>query len=166
MNRPTLQTILCLALCPLLPAQQIAQPAAPTPQRYITLPSGTAIELVPPGQTRFSKAKPGVLLQLVLDRDIVLDGKPVIHAAVPVAGVVESAKGKSHLKHRPAELNIRVTEIIAGQPTDLHIRCFDPDDAPAQAYDEDRPHPGFGPLKWVPLIVGGLVLLALLGGDR
>jgi len=173
-NRPTLQALLCLILCPLLPAQQVIEPTAPptTPsqpvpaQRYITLPGDTNIELLPPGSTRFGKQKTGVLVQFVLDRDLLLNGKPALHALIPAIGVVESVKGTSHFKHRPAEMNIRVTEMIAGEPTDIHLRCFDPEDASGPVYSHDEPHPGFGPLKWVPLIVGGLLLLALLGGDK
>ncbi|MDR3682095.1 MAG: hypothetical protein P4L11_00090, partial [Geothrix sp.] len=61
MNRPASQAILSLILCPLLTAQQVTQPSAPPPpqpepaQRYITLPSDTNIELLPPGPTKFAK---------------------------------------------------------------------------------------------------------------
>ena len=176
MNSPVAQAILSIILCPLLTAQQVSQPAAPPPsqpapaERYITRPSGTNIELVSPGPTRFAKAKPGVLIQFVLDRDLSLDGKPIFHATVPVVGVVESVKGKSHFKHRPAEMNIHVTEMVAGQPTVLHVRCFDPEDSSGPAYSYDEPHPAFNPIKGAliaaGITVGVIALLALFGGDR
>jgi hypothetical protein len=177
MNRPATHAILCLTLCPLLTAQQVSQPGAPLPsqsapaERYITLPSDSNIELLPPGPTSFAKEKPGVLVQFVLDRDLLLNGKTVIHASVPVAGVIDSVKRASHFKHRPAEMNIRVTEMVAGQPTELHLRCFDPDyDPSGPTYSYDEPHPNFNPFKaaliTVGVTVGFLLVIALLSGDR
>ena len=172
MNRPAAQTILCLILCPLLTAQQASQPPTPPSQpapaeRYITLPIDTNIELLPPGTTKFAHQKPGALVQFVLDRDLSLDGKPIFHATVPVVGVVDSAKRASRFKHRPAEMNIRITEIIAGQPTQLHLRCFDPDTdsaGPVNSYDD--PPPGFNPIKAALVTVGALLLLALVFGKQ
>ena len=176
MHRPATQAILSLILCPVLTAQQVTQPAAPSPpqpapaQRYLTMPGDTNIELLAPGPTRFARVNAGVIVQFVLDRDLVLSGKPVIHAAVPVVGVVDSVKRRSHFKHRAAEMTIRVTEMVAGEPTEIHLRCFDPEDPSGPAYSYDEPHPPFDPVKatlvTVGVVVGVLLVLAAFSGDR
>jgi len=173
MFRMLLQTSLCIVLCPLLVAQQVSPAAAPvasneapTPaQRYLTLPEGAAIELLPPGSTRFARQRAGAPVQFVLDRDVVLTGAPIIRAGVPVDGIVESVRQGSHFRHRPAEMDIRVTGIVAAQPVVLHLRCFDPDFSTAQAYADDNPHPGFNPVKWALIAVGVVLVLAIIGGD-
>ena len=172
MNRPATQAILCLILCPLLTAQQVTQPAtppAPQPapaQRYLTLPGDTNIELLAPGPTRFAKVNAGVLVQFVLDKDLVLSGKPVIHAAVPVVGVVDTVKRGSHFKHRAAEMTIRVTEMVAGEPTEVHLRCSDPEETSGPAYSYDEPRPAFNPIKAALITVGTLLLLAIIFGKQ
>lgn len=176
MIRRLLQAMFCFVLCPLLVAQQAERAAAPsTPQlppqptpaqRYLTLPGDTNLQLLSPGPTTFAKQKTDSVVQFVVDKDVVLSGVPMIHAGVPEAGVVDHVKRGSHFKHRAAEMEIRVTEMISGKPTELHLRCFESGDSSVSAYSQQGPGAGFDPVKWG--IITGLVLagLALWGGDR
>jgi hypothetical protein len=175
MIRLPIQVTLCLILSPLLGAQQVSQPsspsAAPPPQpepakQYVTLPGDTNIELLPPGPTTFAQERAGRVVRFVVDKDVVLGGVPVVHAGVPVVGVVDTVKRASHYKHRVAEMEIRVTEMVTGNPVEIHLRCFDSDDYSLSGYSQRQPGPGFGPvIAGVVAVAVALILLAL-GGDR
>jgi len=176
MIRKLIQCAICVTLCPLLAAQQDAHPVSssdgpkpsqPEPERrYVTLSGDTNIELLPPGSTKFAHDKAGDAVQFVVDKDVIFGGMTLVHAGVPVAGVVDFAKGRSHFKHRAAEMEIRVTEMVSGRPIELHLRCFDPGDPAAMSYSQPEPRPELGPVFWGAMIAVVLGLLALWGGDR
>jgi hypothetical protein len=170
-----IQSILCLGLCPLLAAQQAAQPVspsdAPAPEpapakQYVTLPRDTNIELLAPGPAKLAEERAGVIVRFVVDKDVVLDGVPFIHASEPVVGVVDQVTRGSHFKHRAAKMDIRVSETISGRPTELYLRCFDSSDSSVSGYSQRRPDAEFDAIKWG--IIAGLVLavLAAFNGDR
>lgn len=177
MIRSLLQSLLCLILCPLLAAQQIVQEGSPShasqplPERAsLTLSPDTEFTLVVPGPVRFSKTKVGSVVQFVVDRDVVLGGVTVIHAGVPVAGVADQIKRGSRVRHRVAEMEIRVTEMVSGKPIELHLRCFEAADRSVRVNSPDEPGAGFNPVK-LGVILGvafaiGLALLAAVAGDR
>jgi hypothetical protein len=188
MIRKLLQSALCVILCPLLAAQQISTPPAisdaqPQPQpspatAYLTLSRGTEFDLLAPGPVTFAKARPGVVVQFVVDKDVLLGGVLVIHAGIPVAGVVDSVKRGSHFRHRTGEMEVLVTKMVSGSPLELHLRCFESDDQSAMVYSQDEPDVGLDSveygaergvrqgLKWGPFIVLGVVVLAFLGKHR
>ena len=176
MIRKPIQFALVFILCPLLVAQQGTPAISPSDaqgssqpepeKRYLTLPGDTSIELLPPGPTTFAGEKLGAIVKFVVDKDVVLGGVPIIHAGVPTDGVVDYGKRGSHFRHRAAEMEIRVTGMVAGKPIELHLWCFDPGDPAAMSYSQPEPGPGFGPLiAGVVVVIVGLLLLAL-GGDR
>ncbi len=165
MAYPLLQTSLCFVLCPLLAAQQIAQAASPSSapsQRpapapvYVTLPANTKIELLAPGPTSFAKARAGVAVQFVVDKDVVLAGAPMIHAGVPVAGIVDLVVRGSHRRHRDGEMEIRVNQMISREPIELHLRCFETADSSGRSYDDGE---GFNLDKGA--VIAGIALVII-----
>jgi len=174
--RKLLQSALCLCLGPMLVAQQDIQPvstSAPPPasqieptKQYVTLPGDTNIELLPPGPTTFGGGKEGVVVQFVVNKDVVVGGVPVVHAGVPVVGVVDHVKRGLKFKHRAAEMEIRVTEMVSGNPVELHLRCFDPGDSSVSGYSGREHGLGLSSVDRAIIIAVGLGLLALSGGDR
>jgi hypothetical protein len=174
MIRKPIQCAFVFILCPLLAAQQTSQPVSPseaTPQteqekRYVILPSDTNIELLPPGPSTFAGANASSLVRFAVDKDVVLGGVLIVHAGVPVVGVVDHVKRGSHFKHRATEMEIRVTEMISGRPIELHLRCFDQGDQSVSSYSRQDRGPGLGPIGWAVIIAVVLGLLALWGGDK
>jgi hypothetical protein len=176
MNRSLLQTALCVILCPLLAAQQVSTQAAtsdaqppsqPSPATaYLTLSRGTEFNLLAPGPVTFTKAQPGTVVQFVVDRDVLLGSVPVIHAGIPVAGVVDRVKPGSHFRHRAGEMDVRVTKMFSGRPLELHLRCFESIHQSAEVYSQDESGRGREPVNWGVFIGLGVVVLALLCGDR
>ena len=171
MTRRLPQPALCFILCPLLAAQQVAQaasPAAAPPSQpapapvYMTLPADAEIELLAPGPTEFAKASPGVAVQFVVDKDVVLAGEIMIHAGVPVTGIVDHVKRGSHRRHRDGEMEIRVTKIVPAEPIELHLRCFEQAGLSGGGNAKSRTDARFNPDKGA--IIGGIagVVAAIL----
>ena len=98
-----LASALCVVLAPLLVAQQAAQQAASQ-----TGPAPIHMNLTGPGVVRFLTPQPeamasiqaGDLVQFTVDVDVTLGGTVLLHAGVPVAGVV--AQGQTLIALPPS----------------------------------------------------------------
>jgi hypothetical protein len=103
MTRLTIQAVLCVALCPLLVAQQAtgsgqsptapdlasaAQPKVAT----ITLPRKTAVELALLKTVSSATAQKGQAVGLVVKRDVIVNGAVVIPRGTPASGLVTSVR--------------------------------------------------------------------------
>jgi hypothetical protein len=98
MIRWLLQSTLCLILCPLLAAQQVAPPAPPAdaPQNalprplsdFITIPQYTKIELISLEDVSSATATKGQFVRLAVANDVLVNGMIVIPKGTLASGVV------------------------------------------------------------------------------
>jgi hypothetical protein len=105
MIRWLLQSTLCLILCPLLAAQQVAPPAAPgdSPQNLapasataapdpvpemITIPKNTEIEFITLEAVSSATATKGQLIRLAVGKDMIINGLVVIRKGTLAMGKV------------------------------------------------------------------------------
>jgi len=105
MIRWLLQSTLCLILCPLLAAQQVTPPAAPTDapqsstpapvtasfrplQDFITIPQYTKIELISLEEVSSAIATKGQSVRLAVANDVLVNGMVVIPKGTLASGVV------------------------------------------------------------------------------
>jgi hypothetical protein len=137
MLRRMVQSALCLCLSPLLIAQhanpqqsqtQVAhettQPSPTPPPRqakgFVTIPNRTKVELVALDKVSSGTASIGSPVRFAVANDIAVNGVVVLHAGVPVTGVV--AKVKRGVAYRQwAELRVRVDEIQVGNGPKLRL---------------------------------------------
>jgi hypothetical protein len=127
---------LCLILSPLLVAQQVAAQspnaadtnAAPARLR-VTLPENAYVRWISPDRTSLAEVKAGDVAQFAVDRDVITAGTTVIHAGVPVVGVVASVTHSSRFRHRDGQILVRITETAGGRATEVLVQCPNPADS-------------------------------------
>lgn len=167
MIRSFLQSALCICLSPLLVAQQTAQSAAgPTApaQIHIDLTGDASVRFVTPQQYSLAQIETGDVVQFVAGEDITSGDAVLLHAGVPVSGVVAQVKHSSRIHHRDGQIFINVTEMVSGKMTEVVVRCTNPAD-PYMERSSQR-----GSISVRPYIVGvallGLALYVIHSGDR
>jgi hypothetical protein len=123
MIRWLLQSTLCLILCPLVAAQQVAPPAAPTDAlhpipEFVTIPKGTKIELVLLDPLSSATNKRGDSIRFAVAEDVIVNGIVAIPAGTPVAGIVTAVKkmiprqSSGHIYFRPVSINLAGHNIL------------------------------------------------------
>ena len=142
MIRRFLASTLCLVLAPLLVAQQTPQPApdqnAPA-HININLAGITGLRFISPQPESLASIRTGDLVQFTVATDITSGDAVLLHAGVPVAGVVAQVKHSSRFHHRDGQITIQVTEVIAGKTTDVLVRCDNPADRLVASTSPNRP---------------------------
>jgi hypothetical protein len=165
MIRKIFQSALCICLSPLLVAQQTVQAGQISPaQIHIDLTGDAGVRFLNPRPDLLGTVESGDLVQFVPGEDITSGDAVLLHADVPVAGVIAQVKRSSRFHHRDGEIFINVTEMVSGKMTEIVVRCTNP----ADQYEE-RPSRR-GSISVLPYVVAvailGLVALAVTNGDR
>lgn len=167
MIRSFLQSALCLCLSPLLVAQQTAQSAAgPTApaQIHIDVTGDASVRFLTPRPDWLGTVETGDLVRFAVAEDVTSGDAVLLHAGVPVDGVIAQVKRSSRFHHRDGQIFINVTEMVSGKMTEVVVRCSNP----ADPYVE-RSSPR-GSISVRPYIVGvallGLALYVIHSGDR
>lgn len=140
MIRRLLQSALCVSLSPLLLAQQAVDSSSTAPaQVNIDVSKDTQVRFLSPDMASLAAIRTGALVQFVIDTDLTAGDAVLIHAGVPVVGVVVQVKHASRIRHRDGQLMVRVTEMVSGRMTDVTLRCSNPADQYVGAYSHARP---------------------------
>ena len=110
MTRMLLQSALCLALCPMLAAQQ----AAPSTKSVLaSLPKGTQINLVQLETVSSRTARKGQTVRMAVAENLTASGHILIPIGTPVVGVVSrrrapiSGKRNGYVVIKPLSLTLR-----------------------------------------------------------
>jgi hypothetical protein len=145
MIRRMIQSALCIFFPPLLVAQQATQqlpnpPAAqPAPAHLrLSLPKNAIVRWIIPDPASLSEVATGEMVQFVIDTDIMAGNAKVIHANVPVTGVVDHVKHSSRFRHSDGQIFVRITEIVSGRTTEAVVGCPNPADVYVAASSGSR----------------------------
>ena len=135
MIRRMIQSALCICLPPLLVAQEATQqlpnpPAAQPPPAHLrlSLPENAIVRWIIPDPASLSKVAAGEIVQFVIDTDVMAGNTKVIHANVPVTGVVDHVKHSSRFRHSDGQIFVRITEMVSGKTTEAVVGCPNPAD--------------------------------------
>jgi hypothetical protein len=151
MIRSILQCFLCISICPLLAAQQVASEAQqPRPQQpaadlalaqstLLTSVKDRKIELSAPQPVWFAAAKAGSPFLFTVDQDVVVGGVTVIQAKTPVTGIVTKVGRGSYERNRSSYLDIRLNAFGAGKPIEARIAGVVPAQRVTRAFDPWSP---------------------------
>jgi hypothetical protein len=94
MIRRLLQFTLCLILCPLLAAEQVAPPSAPHPlPKSITVQKNTEIEFISLEAVSSATATKNQMVRLAVAKDVIINGSVAIPKGTLAMGKVHFAKG-------------------------------------------------------------------------
>jgi hypothetical protein len=160
MMRRLLQSALCLILCPLLVAQQVAGDAPQTgdPQRpagsaaaapglsgYAAIPEDTRIELTLLDSDSLKSAKAGSYVLLAVARNVVVDGVTVLRAGTCLTATTTGERRGSHTMNRNGNLTIRAWELQSGRKIRLRIKGMRSEDTIVREASWDEPGP-----RWMP----------------
>lgn len=163
MIRRFLQSVLSIALAPLLVAQQVAQPGpapsgenAPTARLNLTVPAGARIRWISPDAASLWKVARGDRAEFVVDTDLIAGNEKLAVAGAPVSGVVVKVEHSSRFKGRDGQIFVGVTQVVSGSQTKVVIRCPNPADTLAMR----QPNPASNGLKIA--VIGGLIVGAVL----
>jgi hypothetical protein len=141
MNRLTIQAVLCVALCPLLVAQQTTsgEQSPTTPDlasagqpkvAAITIPRKTVVELALLETVSSATAQKGQAVRLVVKKDVVVNGTVVIPRGTPASGLVtfvrKGVAGKSDGSLRVKPLGLILPD---GSSIELRGYTYNDDDA-------------------------------------
>jgi hypothetical protein len=176
MIRSLLQCFLCISLCPLLAAQEVAsaaqQPRPQPPAADLALAQATLltsvkdrkIEMFAPQPVWFAAAKAGSPFLFTVDKDVVVGGVTVIQAKTPVAGIVTKVGRGSYERNQNSYINIRLNASGAGKPIKARIAGVSPARSATRGV-------GSGPnisavLASAGIFVAVLLVLAVLNGDN
>jgi hypothetical protein len=135
MIRNLLQSVLPIALAPLLVAQQVPQ-TVPAPDGKdasmahldLTVPADAHISWTSPDAASLGNVRRGEPAEFVLDKDLIAGSKRVVPAGVPVFGVVVKVVHSSRFKGRDGQIFVGMTQVVSGSPTKIVIRCPNPAD--------------------------------------
>jgi hypothetical protein len=137
MIRSMLQAVLCLILCPLLVAQQVAgeapqreasqrlsqaTAAAPAPIALTGIPEDTKIGLTVLDSVSPETAKAGSYVLLAVARNVVVNGVTVLRAGTCMTGTITCEKNGSHAMNRDGNLTIRAWELQSGRKIRLRVK--------------------------------------------
>jgi len=181
MIRRMIQAALCLILSPLLAAhqvaaeaqQQAAEPADPdaaaTPVQPATLVSvtGRRIELVAQDPVVIAAERTGAPFRFVVIKDVAVDGVTLIHAGIPVAGVIAKVNRGSYERNRDGYLDLRLSEPAGGRPVVVRLGGIPPEPVYRMASDNGWNPPGPGPFARqvvIPLVILAVVVIGLCFG--
>ncbi|MGP8250403.1 MAG: hypothetical protein ACLQHF_00100 [Terracidiphilus sp.] len=167
MIRKFFQSALCICLSPLLVAQQTMQSAAgqtAPAQVHVDLTGDASVLFLIPQPDSLAQIETGDLVQFQVETDVTSGDAVLLHAGVPVAGVVAQVKHSSRFHRRDGQIFISVTEMVSGKMTEVVVRCSNP----ADPYVERSSQRGSISVHQfvVPLVIIGFVLIAFFGGDR
>jgi hypothetical protein len=165
MTGKLLQSALCICLSPLLVAQQTVQSGQISPaQINIDLTGDARVRFLTPRPDLLGTVETGDLVQFTVGANVTTGDAVLLHAGVPLAGVVAGVKHSSRIHHRDGQIFINVTELVSGKMTEVVVRCSNP----ADQYVE-RPSRR-GSISVLPFVAAvailGLVALAVSIGDR
>ena len=162
-----LSSALCVMLAPLLVAQQTAQSeAARTVPAHIgiDLTGDAGVRLLTPQPEAMASIQTGDLVQFTVATDVTSGDVALLHAGVPVAGVVAQVKHSSRFHHRDGQIFINVTEMVSGKMTEIVVRCSNPADPYVQP---DSPHSSTRILRDIAgVALVGLVILVIIGATQ
>ena len=137
MIRKLLQSALCISLCPLLAAQQVAggapqseapqrladnAAAVPEPTAYAAIPEDTKIELTVMDSVSMETAKAGSYVLLAVARNVVVNKVTVLRAGTCLTGTITGEKRGSHTMNRNGNLTIRAWELQSGRKIRLRVK--------------------------------------------
>lgn len=167
MIRSLLQCFLCISLCPLLAAQEVAsevpQPRPQQPAGDLALAQPTLlisakdrkIDLQAPQPVWFATAKTGSDFLFVVDKDVVVGGVTVIQAKTPLTGIITKVGRGSYERNQNSYLDIRLNPSDAGKPIKVRIAGV----VPAQCVARRN-------VSWAPssnaFAIGGAITAGLL----
>ena len=158
MIRRMLQSALCITLCPLLAAGQVAA-VTQQPNAQCTVPTVTVmatgqppyqsnsnemfVELAAPDSLSFKEEKTGASFQFVVDKDVVEEGVTLLHAGVPATGTITGVRCASERRHRGGQLDVLLNDEVSGKK--VRVRLIGP--SPVQPILVEGPsyNPGYGP---------------------
>jgi hypothetical protein len=123
----------------------------------IDVSKDTRVRFLSPDMTSLAAIRTGALVQFVIDMDLTAGDAVLIHAGVPMAGVVVQVKHASRFRHRDGQIMVRVTEMVSGRMTDVTLRCSNPADAYMGANSHARPVN-----KWEVVKIALLVTVAVV----
>lgn len=173
-----IRSALCLFLCPLLaatssaaevqqqPSVAASPPAAVAPLFHTSLDfvKGRRVQLVAVDPVAIEAVAQGAPFQFVVDKDVAVGGITVIHAGTPVLGVVARVNRGNYEKSRDGFIDLRLSQPDGEKPVVVRLGGI----APEQVYQMGNygaNRPSLGQIV-VPLVLLGIVVLALLGGDN
>jgi hypothetical protein len=175
MIRSMVQSALCLVLCPPLVAQQATQTpppsiaqqppqpalattnAKPVQPESIAIPEDTKIVLELKEQVALASPSSGSAIQLVVVRDVVVNGITALQAGTSVAGVFADQRHGAHKLHRDGSVSIRARELQTGSPIKVRLPGKQRGAPSTQGPRVFSVNP-----RVIPIVVLGLVLLALV----
>jgi hypothetical protein len=167
MNRRFLSSALCFVLSPLLIAQQTVQSNAgqtTLAQIHLDLTGDARVRFLTPQSDRLGTVETGDLVQFMVGADVASGDAVLLHAGVPLAGVVAQVKHSSRFHHRDGQVSINVTEMVSGKMTEVVVRCSNPAD---QYVERPSRRGSISVLPYVAAVaILGLVALAVSIGDR
>jgi hypothetical protein len=117
MIRKLLQSALCIALSPLLAAQQVTT---------TIVPKDTKIELVTQETVSTETATNGSQVRFAVANDVAINGVTLISAGTPVVGIITKAKRGIAYKQWPT-LRIHVNEVRIGQSLRVPLSQWPPE---------------------------------------
>jgi hypothetical protein len=156
MIRKLLQSVLCLILCPLLVAQQVANEAphrgasqrladnaaaAPGPTGYAVIPEDAKIELTLLDSDSLKTAKTGSYLLLAVAKNVTVDGVTILRAGTCLTAIITGEKRGSHTMNRNGNLTIRAWELQSGRKIRLRFKGMGSEDTIVQEASWDEPPP-------------------------
>jgi hypothetical protein len=159
MRTTKMSAVLCLALSPLLMAQQTAAPSssAAVPARVdLDLTREGQVRFLSPGLASLARIRRGRTVQFELSADATFGNDTLIHAGVPVTGVVTRVKHASRFQQRDGQISIKVTEMLSGKSADIVVRCVNPADPFDKPYSAERVQ------KYAPIVVIGALVAAYI----
>jgi hypothetical protein len=178
MSRGVAYFIVCLLIVSMIAEQSFAQASAVrddrsmstgiTPVReaaapdreYVFLPRNTQIEFTGPEAVPFGEVRPNTAVQFVLDRDVLLNGRCMLTAGIPAAGIATRVLHGSRRKHRDGQMDIQVTRMVSGRVVELFLTVINPEDNYAEYPDTGRDFERGSLVK--PLVFLGAMLLLIL----
>jgi hypothetical protein len=167
MIRKLFQSALCICLSPLLIAQQTAQSAAgqtSLSQIHIDLTGDAGVRFLTPRPDLLGTVESGDLVQFVPGEDITSGDAVLLHAGVPVAGVIAQVKRSSRFHHRDGEIFINVTELVSGKMTEIVVRCTNPADKYVASASPHGSMNAVHAIAYIALV--GLIFVVLYGATH
>ena len=170
MMQKLLPSLICYLLCPLLVAQsvaaeaqqQTAEPAASEAVHMLPMPAtldyvkGRKIQLVAQEPVSIEAAMTGAPFQLVVDRDVVVDGVTVIHSKTPVTAMIVKVNRGSYERGRSGHLDLRLSYSGGGRPVVVRLGGIPPE--PVYHVAADNPWTGIGEQLERTFLVTGIVI--------